>query len=76
MFLAEMPRRVWQFVDRPEDLALIAALCDTALATEGLDRDRKKGLEALLADIEAIRRYNRERLEWEPPPAIRDKKYK
>jgi IgA Peptidase M64/Putative Ig domain len=76
MFLDEMPRRIWQFVDRKEDREALAALCRTALKTAGLARKSRKALEALIGDVAAIGRYDGARREWEAPPPITDKKHR
>lgn len=78
MFLDQMPRYVWQFVDRPEDLVRIRRWLETALGIEGdgPSRQAKKDLEALLGDLDRIEKYNRDRKEWPAPPPITDKKYR
>jgi hypothetical protein len=76
MFLDEMPRRVWQFVDKPKLLTAIRELAGTALGRAVLDRKQKKALQALVTDLDLIDAYNKERREKTPPPPITDKKYR
>ena len=75
-FFDEMPRRVWQFADRPEMLDGIAELCAAVKAIPQLPVARVKDAEALLADLQAIRDYNKERDTKTPKPPITDKKLK
>jgi hypothetical protein len=76
MFLDEMPGRIWQFVDRAEDLGRIRTWCESSLAVEDLPRKTRQGLEALVRDLDRIEQYDEERKEWPAPPPITDKKYR
>lgn len=75
LFLDQMPRVVWQFVDAPQRLTDLAALCKRLQEDPRTGAARIKELAALIKDIELIEQYNKDRKARAPKPPVTDKKF-
>jgi hypothetical protein len=73
-FFEEMPRRVWQFADRPAGRGGAEGLCAAIAAIPGLPAARARDVKALEGALKAICDCNRGRETRPARPAITDKK--